>query len=159
MEYTIIQRDVQAFQQPVSVEHIEAMCQRAFGPGVLILSVRELGSGQFNNTYLLDLAGLDPVVLPVAPSPERTVFWHERFLMRRELAMQPLLVPIAPLLPTILMSDCSQQILDRDYLFQRWISGSLWWDVEAELAAEEHDELWWQFGHLVQISQEDRCAC
>jgi aminoglycoside phosphotransferase (APT) family kinase protein len=149
VEYTIIQRDAHAFQQPVSAEHIQAMCQRAFGPGVLIRSVIELGSGQFNNTYLLDLAGRDPVVLRVAPSPERAVFWHERFLMRRELAMQPLLAPIAPLLPTILMSDCSHQILDRDYLFQRWISGTLWWNVEAELAAEEHDELWRQFGHLV----------
>lgn len=159
MEYTIIQRDVQAFQQPVSVKHIETMRQLAFGPRVLILSVRELGSGQFNNTYLLDLAGRDPVVLRVTPSPERTVFWRERFLMRRELAMQPLLVPIVPLLPTILMSDCSHQILDRDYLFQRWISGTLWWDVEAELAAEERDELWRQFGHPVQVSQKDRCAC
>jgi aminoglycoside phosphotransferase (APT) family kinase protein len=49
----------------------------------------------------------------------------------------------------MLMSDCSHEILDRDYLFQRWISGTLWWDIEAELTAEEHDELWCQFGHLV----------
>src|SRR5215831_11559927 len=125
------------------------MCERAFGQGVVIHSVRELGSGQFNNTYLLDLSGRDRVVLRVAPSPERAVFWHERFLMRRELAMQPLLAPIAPLIPTILMSDWSHEILDRDYLFQRWISGTLWWDVEAELTAYEHDELWCQFGHLV----------
>lgn len=149
MEYTFIQRDAHAFQQPVAAEHIQAMCERAFGHRVVIHSVRELGSGQFNNTYLLDLAGHDPVVLRVAPSPVRTVFWHERFLMRRELAMQPLLVTIAPLLPTILMSDCSHEILDRDYLFQRRISGTLWWDVEAELTAEEHDELWCQFGRLV----------
>jgi aminoglycoside phosphotransferase (APT) family kinase protein len=149
VEYTIIQRDALAFQQPVAAQHIQAMCERAFGPGVVIRSVRELGSGQFNNTYLLDLAGHAPVVLRVAPSPERTVFWHERFLMRRELAMQPLLAPIAPLLPTILMSDCSQQVLARDYLFQRWIPGTLWWDVEAELTVEQHDELWCQFGRLV----------
>jgi len=149
VEYTFIQRDAHAFQQPVAAEYIQAMCQRAFGPGVLICSVRELGSGQFNNTYLLDLAGHAPVVLRVAPSPERTVFWHERFLMRRELAMQPLLAPIAPLLPTILMSDCSHQDLARDYLFQRWIPGTLWWDIEAELTVEEHDELWCQFGQLV----------
>jgi aminoglycoside phosphotransferase (APT) family kinase protein len=147
--YTIIQRDAHAFQQPVAAEHIQAMCERAFGHGVEILSVRELGGGQFNNTYLLDLAGHDRVILRVAPSPERTVFWHERFLMRRELAMQPLLSTITHLLPTILMSDCSHEILDRDYLFQCWISGTLWWDVKAELTAEEHDELWCQFGRLV----------
>jgi hypothetical protein len=33
-------------------------------------------------------------------------------------AMQPLLAPIAPLLPTILMADFIHQILDRDYMFQ-----------------------------------------
>ncbi len=149
MEYTTIQRDPLAFQQPVAAQYIQAMCQRAFGPGVLIRSVRELGSGQFNNTYLLDLAEHTPIVLRVAPSPERAVLWHERFLMRRELAIQPLLAPIAPLLPTILMSDCSHQILARDYLFQRWIPGTLWWDIAAELTVEEHDELWCQFGKLV----------
>ncbi len=149
MEYTIIQRDAHAFQQPVAAELIQAMCKRAFGQGVVINSVRELGSGQFNTTYLLDLAGHDLVVLRVAPSPERAGFWHERYLMRRELAMQPLLAPIAPLLPTILMSDCSHEILNRDYLFQRWISGTLWWDVQSELTVEEHDQLWCQFGRLV----------
>ena len=146
VEYTFIQRGAHTFQQPVAAEHIQAMCERAFGPGVVIHSVRELGGGQFNNTYLLNLAGHDLVVLRVAPSPERTVFWHERFLMRRELAMQPLLAPIGSLLPTILMSDCTRQILARDYLFQRWIPGALWWDVAADLTVEEHDELWCQFG-------------
>jgi aminoglycoside phosphotransferase (APT) family kinase protein len=149
MEYTIIHRDALAFQQPVAAEHIQAMCSRAFGQGVMIHSVRELGGGQFNNTYLLDLAGHAPVVLRVAPSPQRTVFWHERFLMRRELAMQPLLALIGPLLPAILMSDCTHQILARDYLFRRWIPGELWWDVTTELTEEEHDELWCQFGRLV----------
>ena len=149
MEYTIIHRDALAFQQPVAPEHIQAMCERAFGQGVLIHSVRELGGGQFNNTYLLTLAGQAPVVLRVAPSPKRTVFWHERFLMRRELAMQPFLAPIDPLLPTVLMSDCTHQVLARDYLFRRWIPGELWWGVATELTTEEHDKLWCQFGRLV----------
>ena len=65
--------------------------------------MRELDGGQFNNTYLIELADRDPVILRVAPPPERAVFWHERFLMRRELAMQSLLVghlPFATALPT-----------------------------------------------------------
>jgi aminoglycoside phosphotransferase (APT) family kinase protein len=149
VEYAIIHRDALAFQQSVAIEHIQAMCERAFGQGVVIHSVRELDGGQFNNTYLLDLAGHAPVVLRVAPPPDRAVFWHERFLMRRELAMQPLLAPISSLLPTILMSDCTHHVLTRDYLFQSWIPGDLWWDVAADLTAEEHDDLWCQFGRLV----------
>jgi aminoglycoside phosphotransferase (APT) family kinase protein len=151
MHYTIVHRNPQAFQQPVAPEHIQIICERAFGQGAVINSVREMEGGQFNNTYLLKLADHDPVVLRVAPAPEQAIFWHERFLMRRELAMQPFLAPIAPLLPTILMSDFTHQVIERDYLFQRWIPGTLWWDVKAELAPEEHDDLWRQFGKLVQV--------
>jgi aminoglycoside phosphotransferase (APT) family kinase protein len=150
VQYTIVHRNPQAFQQAVALEQIKSMCERAFGQGTPINSVRELDGGQFNNTYLIELADRDPVILRVAPPPERAVFWHERFLMRRELAMQPLLAPIAPLLPTILMSDFTHQILERDYLFQRLMPGELWWDVEGDLTAEEHNDLWRQFGRLVQ---------
>jgi aminoglycoside phosphotransferase (APT) family kinase protein len=150
VEYTIVHRDPQAFQQPIASEHIKAMCERAFGQATPIELVRELDGGQFNNTYLIELAGRDPVILRVAPSPERCIFWHERFLMRRELAMQPFLAPIAPLLPTILMIDFTHQVIERDYLFQRWIPGELWWDVQQDLTQEEHDDLWRQFGRLVQ---------
>ena len=150
MEYTIVHRDPQAFQQPVALEQIKAMCERAFGRATSIELVRELDGGQFNNTYLIELAKRGPVILRVAPSPERAVFWHERFLMRRELAMQPFLVPIAPLLPTILMTDFTHQVIDRDYLFQRWMPGELWWDVQQDLTPQEHDDLWRQFGRLVQ---------
>jgi aminoglycoside phosphotransferase (APT) family kinase protein len=150
VEYTIIHRNLQAFQQAVAPEQIKAMCERAFGQGTPIDSVRELDGGQFNNTYRIELADRDPVILRVAPPPERAVFWHERFLMRRELAMQPLLAPIAPLLPTILMSDFTHQVIERDYLFQRWMPGSLWWDVQGDLTPKEHDDLWRLFGRLVQ---------
>jgi hypothetical protein len=99
IQYTIVHRDPQAFQQPVALDPIRAMCERAFGQGALINSLRELDGGQFNNTYLIKLADRDPLILRVTPPPEPAVFWHERFLMRRELAMQPFLAPIAPLLP------------------------------------------------------------
>jgi aminoglycoside phosphotransferase (APT) family kinase protein len=150
VQFTSVHRDPQAFQQAVAPEQIKAMCKRACGQDTPINLVRELDGGQFNNTYLIELAERDPVILRVAPPPERAVFWHEQCLMRRELAMQPFLAPIAPLLPTILMSDFTHQVVERDYLFQRWMPGSLWWDVEGDLTPEEHDDLWRQFGRLVQ---------
>ena len=149
MQYIIVHRDPQAFQQAVALEQIKAMCEQAFGQGTPINLVRELDGGQFNNTYLIELADRDPVILRVAPPPEQAVFWHERFLMRRELAMQKFLAPIAALLPTILMTDFTHEVIERDYLFQRWMPGSLWWDVQQDLTPEEHDDLWRQFGQLV----------
>jgi hypothetical protein len=56
VEYTIVHRDPQAFQQTIASEHIQAMCERAFGQGTPINSVRELDGGQFNNTSLIELA-------------------------------------------------------------------------------------------------------
>ena len=149
MEYTIVQRDPQAFQQAVPPEHMEAMCARAFGQGTAINSVRELDGGQFNNTYLIELAGRSPLILRVAPPPERCIFWHEKYLMRRELAMLPFLAPIAPLLPSIIMADFTHQIIDRDYMFQSRMPGEVWSEVNKDLAPEEHDDLWRQFGRLV----------
>jgi hypothetical protein len=108
IEYTVVHRDPDAFQQPVVLEEIVAMCKRAFGPGTRITRIKELEGGQFNNTYLISLLNLDPVILRVAPSPTRCVFWHEQGLMRQELAMQPLLAPIAPLLST--ETTCSRPI-------------------------------------------------
>jgi G:T/U-mismatch repair DNA glycosylase len=52
MQYTIVHRDPQAFQQAVASEQIKAMCEQAFGQGTPINLVRELDGGQFNNTYL-----------------------------------------------------------------------------------------------------------
>ena len=149
MEYTIVERDPQAFQQPVPIEHMQAICARALGQGTRVDSVKESDGGQFNNTYLIELAERDPMILRVAPPPERCIFWHERFLMRRELAMQPFLAPIAPLLPTIIMADCTHQIIDRDYMFRNWIPGAIWSEVNKDLTPEEHDDLWRQFGRLV----------
>ena len=40
MQYTIVHRDPQAFQQAVALEHIKAMGERAFGQGTPINSVR-----------------------------------------------------------------------------------------------------------------------
>jgi|GEM_PF-5688333 len=54
MEYTIVHRDPQAFQQSVPLAHIKAMCARAFGQATPVDSVSELDGGQFNNTYLIE---------------------------------------------------------------------------------------------------------
>src|SRR5258706_804552 len=148
IEYTVVRRNPDALQQPAALEEIAAMCKRAFGQGTRITRVKELEGGQFNNTYLISLLNLDPVILRVAPSPARCVFWHEQGLMRRELAMQPLLAPIAPLLPTIIMVDFTHQVIDRDYLFQTYMPGTAWVDVSSGLTLAEHDDLWRQFGRL-----------
>ena len=81
MEYTIIERPTGAFQQPIAREHLIAMCQRAFGEQVQIESVKELNGGLYNNTYLIHIKSMPPVILRVSPHSTRQ-FSSERNLMR-----------------------------------------------------------------------------
>src|SRR5260370_28990998 len=94
------------------------------------------------------MAGLEPVILRVAPPPSLIVAWHTRDLMRKEHRLQPFFAPIAPLMPKTLMIDFTQQLIDRDYMFQEYKSGELWSTIMDDLTPEENDELWRQFGRI-----------
>jgi hypothetical protein len=147
MEYTIIERPPGAFQQSVAREHIVAMCQRAFGEEIQIESVKELTGGFYNNTYLVHINSMQPVILRVGPHLDRQSR-HERHLMRNEHASQPFLAPIAPFLPRTLMVDFTHQILERDYLFQTFMEGEQWAQIMHMLTLEEKKALWRQLGSI-----------
>lgn len=147
MEYTTIERSLDAFQQPVAREHLVAMCRRAFGEEKQIESARELDGGLYNNTYLVHIAGMPPVILRVAPRLDRQ-FRSERNLMRNEYMSFPFLAPIAPFLPSILAADFTHQILDRDSLFQTYMEGEQWAQVMDALTSEEKRALWRQLGDI-----------
>jgi aminoglycoside phosphotransferase (APT) family kinase protein len=122
VEFRPVERAPGAFQQSVTAEQIQAMCRRAFGSGVRLLSVTELGLGAYNNTYRVVLAGHRPVILRVAPEPARQ-FRIERALMRNEHATLPYLAGLGELLPRILAGDFTHQLIGRDYLFQTLVDG------------------------------------
>jgi aminoglycoside phosphotransferase (APT) family kinase protein len=147
MEYSIIERSPDAFQQPVAREHIIAMCQRAFGGEIQIESVKELGGGLCNNTYLIRINDMQPVVLRVAPRSAHQLR-AEQSLMRNEMASLPFLAPIAPLVPRILMADFTHQIIERDYMFQTFMEGEQWEQIKNEFTSEEKMVLWRQLGAI-----------
>ncbi len=147
MKYTSIERSPDAFQQPVAPDHILAMCQRAFGEKIEVELAQELGGGLYNNTYLVRIAGMQPVILRIAPHPARQ-FHSESNLMRNELVSLPYLAPIAPLLPRILMVDFTRQVLERDYLFQTLMEGAQWAQIMDDLTSEEQRMLWLQLGSI-----------
>jgi len=147
VEYIPIERSADAFQQPVGPSHLITMCQRAFGEEIQIASAKELSGGLYNNTYLVHIVGMQPVILRVSPHLTRQ-FRMEKNLMRNEYASLPFLAPIAPLLPRILMVDFTHQILERDYLFQTYMEGELWAQVMHTLTLEEKKMLWRQLGRI-----------
>jgi len=147
LEYIVIERAPDAFQQQVALEDICRMCKRAFGEQSQIESVKELGGGLYNNTYLIRIEGMPHVILRVGPHQSR-LLRHERNLMRNEHYSQPLLAPIAPLMPKTLMVDFTQQILERDYIFQTFMEGEQWASIQDELTPEENSILWRQLGSI-----------
>jgi aminoglycoside phosphotransferase (APT) family kinase protein len=105
-------------------------------------AVTEIEGGNYNNTYRVNLFPMNPmnfspmnfstgelapgettVILRVAPSSDRQ-FRSEREFMRNEYSSAPFLAPVISLMPRILMADFTQEIIDRDYLFQSFLSGT-----------------------------------
>jgi aminoglycoside phosphotransferase (APT) family kinase protein len=123
MEFRPIEREPQAFQRGASLNEIAAMCRRILGPSIKIVSADELGGGQYNNTYRINISGREQsVVLRVAPEPVRQ-FISESQLMRNEYASAPWLTALASMTPRILGADWSHEVIGRDFMVQSYLSG------------------------------------
>jgi aminoglycoside phosphotransferase (APT) family kinase protein len=149
VDYVTVERGPYDLQEPIAAHTIVALCRRAFGCGAIVRAIHEIGGGEINNTYRVRLEGHEDVILRVAPPPGAPLFWHEEHLMRREYSIQPYLAPIAPFAPAILMADFTHQLIDRDYMFQAFVPGERWSDVEGDLTPADDEVLWRQLARIV----------
>jgi aminoglycoside phosphotransferase (APT) family kinase protein len=131
------------------------MCRRAFGPAVSIVSARELGGGTFNSTFLITLDD-QQAILRVAPPSSAELAWHEQWLMRREQQIKPFFAALGSLMPRTILADFTHQLLDRDYVFQTFITGDRWDEVADTLSADEQLRLWGQFGSITKTIHSTR---
>jgi aminoglycoside phosphotransferase (APT) family kinase protein len=123
MDFQPIKRAPQAFQQSVTADEVEAVCRRVFGADKQVVSAVELGAGMYNNVYRVSVAGQGrPVILRVAPEPTRQ-FRSERQLMRNEYASVSWLAPIATLMPKVIATDWSHEVIGRDWMVQSLLDG------------------------------------
>jgi len=123
MDFRPIERTADAFQQSVTADDIQAICQRVFGAHTRVVSATELGAGMYNNTYRVAVVGQErPVILRVAPAPDRQ-FRSERQLMRNEYASVPWLTSLAPMMPRVIAPDWSHEVIGRDYMVQSLLDG------------------------------------
>ncbi|WP_427018054.1 phosphotransferase family protein [Pseudarthrobacter sp. P1] len=143
-----IGRSAGDFQQPVSREQMIAICRRAFGASVDVESAVELGGGQYNSTYRVDLRGEGPVIVLIAPEPYRQ-FRLERGLMRNEHASVPYLAPIADFMPRTLAVDFTHDLINRDYLIQTHLVGVPAPEGLAAYPREKHGSFWEDLGRIL----------
>lgn len=136
-------------QNKLTLDQITVICQHGFGSEVNLKSVQQLEGSTFNEAYLIELAGKDKLVLRVAPSATADVYWDDVALMRREYHVLPFFASIADLMPRTMLTDFTHQIIERDYMFQTFIEGKRWSDIETELSSDENNNLWRQCGRIV----------
>lgn len=122
MNLQAVERSPGAFQQPVTFEQVQAVCQAAFGRETRAASAVELGLGSYNSTYRVDIGAERPVILRLAPAPERQTR-TEYQLMRNEHASVPYLAPIMAMMPRTLAIDFTHSVIGRDCLFQTMLPG------------------------------------
>jgi aminoglycoside phosphotransferase (APT) family kinase protein len=148
LKYPTIERTPDTHQQPIAIEQICAMCERAFGQEKKPEIVQELGGGECNNTYVITFTDASKAILRVAPAPDKPCPGRDQEMMRNEHYFQPFFAPIAPLMPKILQVDFTHQLINRDYMFQTFMEGERWSDIIEELTPEENRTLWQQLGRI-----------
>jgi len=148
MQFYPVSREPEHFQQSLLPQQVDTICRRAFGETVRVASVRELSSGLFNNTYIVEIEGMAKAVLRIAPAPTSHLFPNERFLMRREHTVQPYLAAVCPQVPHTLFADFTHQLIGRDYVFQTFVAGEVWGAVRDTLTPVENDAIRRQLGGI-----------
>jgi aminoglycoside phosphotransferase (APT) family kinase protein len=151
MEFITLERSSDDKIMPLTKQQVLAICHRGLGQDVQIESVQELAGGTFNTTYLVKLKDKSKLILRVGPSPTSDLYWDEVALMRREHHIRPFFASIATLMPQVMMADFTHQLIDRDYMFQSFIEGERWDEVEDDLTDDENLLLWEQLGSLMRI--------
>lgn len=130
-------------------DQIRTILTRHFGSDLHGFSVKELGGGTFNETYLIEIPDQEKVILKIAPPVIPGMFWDDVALMRREHNILPFFASIAALIPKTIFVDFTHQIVERDYVLQAFMQGDRWSDIEDELTEEETIDLWRQCGEIV----------
>ncbi|WP_326833779.1 aminoglycoside phosphotransferase family protein [Amycolatopsis rhabdoformis] len=149
MDLRPLDRPAGAFQQQLTADQIETVCERVFGPGTQVREATELGWGGYNTTYRVEL-GDGPVILRVAPEPERQTRIEWQF-MRNEYLAAPYFAPIAHLLPRTIAADFTHEVIPRDYVVQAVLTGRAGPDVLPTYPPAERGPFYRELGRLTRL--------
>ncbi len=156
MRFVSIGEPDEEFHGALDLRAVEAICRDAFGSATRIRDCQQIAGGQLNTVYRIAFAQGAPVVLRLGPPVGAMLFRHERALLQREAAVQPLLAAACALVPALLYQDFSATTLDRPLLLLEYRSGERWDRVGERIAPNAARALWTQFGAAVRTLHELR---
>ena len=154
MNFVAVERRASGLLGEVKAERLEAIARAVFGERARLVSHRLLGDGRFSTSYLLDCAGEAPAVLRLAPEPTARLWRHERALLQRQCCVQPLLEAVGEIVPRILHTDFTRQLLTRDWALFEWRPGQTWESAAPSIDASSTRTLWREFGRIVRTVHE-----
>ena len=113
------------------------LCGKALG--LEFHSAALLGGGMFNTTYLVHLGGHEDVVLRLGAVNRHLLMPFEQYLMWTEWEVYNRCRALGLPFPEILYMDTSRKLVDRDYMFVRYVPGQAMSTVK--LSPENYDAL------------------
>jgi aminoglycoside phosphotransferase (APT) family kinase protein len=146
MKITLLNREDDRLQKPVTKEQLSRICETAFS-GSVVTEVRELAGGFFNNTYLVYADG-ERFILRISPHSSVHMSLYERALMRREYNIQPYFMPLGDCFPKTVFADFTHGICERDYVVQTFVEGTNWEEIKDTLTQKENDGIWYEVGTI-----------
>lgn len=146
MKITLLNREDDRLQKPVTKEQLSRICETAFS-GSVVTELRELAGGFFNNTYLVYVDG-ERFILRISPHSSVHMSLYERALMRREYNIQPYFMPLGDCFPKTVFADFTHQICERDYVVQTFVEGTNWEEIKDALTQKENDRIWYEVGTI-----------
>lgn len=144
----VIQREAHDFQRAIPKEQLLTICHTHLGNQPEIELIKELSGGMFNNTFLIKRIGKPDVIMRIGPHPDVYVFSNETLLLQREHDISPAFAPFIGLTPETIGIDFSHTLINRDIMFQSFLTGELWDEVKDELTAAENEHLWHELGEI-----------
>lgn len=135
------------FAHPASAADVAAIVAAAFNGRDRALRASEVGLGDYNSIYRLDLASGRRVILRIAP-PEPSQFRSEAQLMRNEYATVPFLTPVRELTAQVLAADWTRTVIDRDWMIAEWLDGVPTPEVWPDLDRAQRASVFRQIGAI-----------
>jgi aminoglycoside phosphotransferase (APT) family kinase protein len=144
--FQLIKRTKTDFQRALTPDQLLTLCTRHLSKHPPIDTIQELSGGMFNNAFLIQRQNMPDIILRVGPHPEVTVFSNETLLLRREYNISSAFTPFMGLTPETIATDFSHSLIDRDVVFQTFLTGELWDGIKEELTPAENHHLWQELG-------------
>ena len=149
MNFVAVERRASGLLSEVGADRLRAITRDFFGASARLTSHRLLGDGHFSTSYLLECEGERPLVLRLSPEPAAKLWRHERALLQRQCAVQPLLEAVRDIVPRILRTDFTRRLVPRDWALLEWRPGQTWESAAPSIDPQSSRALWRDFGRIV----------